>query len=270
MAGGFPMGLEFCNSITLCGIPGVSVASAAGTNTKGGFTTLIASTASDINLLSLSFASGSGTELVDIAIGAAASEVIIYSNILVPLTVAANVSVAILLPVTIPAGTRISARVQSNTASDAVVVWATSFDGAFTNLEGLAGGDGVGCLTASSKGTTVTCSASTNVKGSYAQLTASTARDYMGFFLMQDVNNLGVGSCEVETDVAIGGAGSEVIIASDVHTTGQGSNSTNTQVPGIIGPFWTPIPAGSRVALRAADSSGFAMTLDAAILGLYQ
>lgn len=101
--------------------------------------------------------------------------------------------------------------------------------------------ENAGANTAASRGTSVTAANPANGKGSYAQLIASTAFDASLVLVMLDDLAAGV---DYLIDLAIGGAGSEQVIAANLIATG-GTGSIS-----YGGQYWLPIaiPAGSRLA----------------------
>jgi len=102
---------------------GVTVTSGAA-DTKGNYSTLIASTTNDVGELHLilnNAASSNRNYLIDIATGAAASETVLIPNIGVR-NLNANKYVIVKLGVNIAAGTRISARCQDPTGSGAIKI----------------------------------------------------------------------------------------------------------------------------------------------------
>lgn len=111
---------------------GTSVTAAGSAHTKGSYTTLIASTGYAafgimVCVGNVGTAASTNTRtLVDIAIGAASSEVVIIPNLLAGQAGASNSASSepnvYFFPITIPAGVRISARSQSLAASDTVHV----------------------------------------------------------------------------------------------------------------------------------------------------
>lgn len=103
----------------------------------------------------------------------------------------------------------------------------------------------VGANTAASLGTSVTASGSANTKGSYAQLTASTP--FLAAWLLVEAMTNTNGSTQL-VDIAIGGAGSEKVIVS------------NLMVQGPRDLFCVPlpiqVPGGVRLAARTQAATG--------------
>lgn len=262
MPGGFPLGFEFCNCTDTGTVNegGTDLTPSATANTKGSYTQIIASTAADATWIDVSLcipqsSSGTGGYGVDVAVGAAGSEKIIVNNVVLLNVTSTGVVNHFAFPISIPAGTAISARSQSATATDGgPSIQITLFDGAMTMMEGCAGVDSVGFLTASSEGTLLDPGTVANTKGSYAQLTASSSRDYLGFMIGFD--NHGGGGVNPNAqliDIAVGAAGSEKVIVPNIIQ--RMSNAGNSNMVSNCGPFFVPIPAGTAISARSQCSS---------------
>lgn len=108
-----------------------------------------------------------------------------------------------------------------------------------------------GSTLATSLGTTITASGSTNTKGSYSQLVASTPYDCCGLWLNYcNASQAGVtNNCSL--DLAVGGAGSEQIVIPDIILATVGITS------GYCNSIFFPIavPAGTRIAARSQAPS---------------
>ncbi len=113
---------------------GTTVTASGTTHTKGSYAQLIASTGRPsygitIVIHNVGAASTNARMLVDIAIGAAASEQVIIPNLLAgnasAWNAASNGGTCYYFPIAIPSGVRISARCQASTASDTcnIIVW---------------------------------------------------------------------------------------------------------------------------------------------------
>jgi hypothetical protein len=163
---------------------GVTLTANATPHTKAtSYTTIIASTTGDsYGIYVLWGGTAAGTtntgQLVDIAIGAASSEVIIIPDLGMGYTGSWGADRQhpnmVYFPLYIPAGTRISGRAQAVIASDTVsvkviTVGRSTYGPQFVGQKVTA----YGAVSASSRGTLVT--AGTSVYGTSAQLTASTA-----------------------------------------------------------------------------------------------
>lgn len=286
MPGGFPLGLEICNGTSVgfvaASTTGTQVLANATANTLGSWVQIIASTAADCCMLGIhisGFSSNGPNGAVDIGIGAAASEVIILQQLMVSYFDANGAADALfLIPVNIPAGTRIAARCQVDHASDGVWVDLTLFDGAFTQVDGFAGVDSIGFVAGTTVGTQLDPGAVANTKGAYAQLTASTSRDYAGLFFVFDGLGQITGTIHntdnFAIDVAIGGAGSEQIIIPNIGTQKVYEGTLNEVgfIPMLTHIKWIPIPSGTRIAARCQCSTNTATErlMGITAYGIYQ
>ncbi len=117
----------------------------------------------------------------------------------------------------------------------------------------------IGLDATSSRGVTVTSGAA-NTKGSYAQLSASTPMDADGFHM----HLLPAGAtADYLVDIALGGAGSEVVIVPDFFMYGNNGSLSEIRTTSQV---YVPIPikAGTRVAARF-QSNGATQTLTASL-----
>lgn len=244
---GFPSGHTRYEVLT-----GGTATASGSTNTKGSYTELHASTAFDACGLWISFSCQDSTRalwLYDIAIGAAASEQIIIPNAVVGSAETTSLSIyspLVYFPVFIPAGTRISARVQANAASKTLTFGGVVCAAPFMGVAGLGRVTTYGADTATSGGTAVTLPSSGN--GSYAQLTSSTTNDIKAAII--EVAYYGASASYAGSlEFSVGAGGSEqvvfkysILFRSTGHSFGVGPLSS-----GLI-PM--NIPAGSRLACR--------------------
>ena len=272
MPGGFPLGPDLCNGTSY----GVDLTNSVGTaltggasNTKGSYTQLVAATTFDACwiMVSIKETSNSTTHCaVDIAIGAGGSEKVILSNLMVEGSTNGTSGANSLFPCNIPAGTKISARAQNGGAvADGPTVSIILFDGGFTQFEGAAGADDIGFVSATTYGSLITASASANTKGSYTQLVAATARDYIGFVLYFGAPSTGAGASRGLYDIAIGSIGSEIVIVPNI---GANAVQVNSK-PAYSGPFFINIPAGTRIAARMQADTG-SQAGGMVLYGIYQ
>lgn len=262
MPGGFPLGLELCAGTdygTVTGSTSGTAVTGGASGVAGSWVQLVASTAIDACWITVALrdATGSGfNAFVDIAVGGAGSEKVIISSLGMEYTGEPHYS----FPISIPAGSRISARSTSDVGVYTPHVAITLFEGAFTQMEGAAGVDVLGY--SSFEGTALNNSGSSNVKGSYTQIIASTARDYIGVALYYDRGQADVISPPVRFlfDIAIGGAGSEINIVPNLAGRDLAGESTSV--------FFVPIPAGTRLSVRYQASG--TQSLNAVLYGIYQ
>ena len=137
MSGGFASLAALCNgqsvgaSIAAYTSGGTSVPFSATANTKGAYTQLTAATAFDAMAVLIKVVYGNNTGpdtavAVDIAVGASGSEVVVVPNLNLndgpSGTTYSTMVMYSLIPLTIPAGTRVSARSASNGTSGTGII----------------------------------------------------------------------------------------------------------------------------------------------------
>ena len=268
MPGGYPFGWDICNGTSVgsinTGTGGTTVTASGSANTKGSWTQLIAASASDCVMLGIMLCAGATQVAVDIGVGGSGNEVVVIPNLMTTMGVVVS-SDTTLVPLAIPAGTRIAARCASPTGSATVAVALMLFDGGFAQMEGLAGADAIGFVGASTQGTAIALT--NNAKGSYVQMIAATARDYLGFLVGIDSQNGNAGAGHVvNLDIAVGGSGSEVIVIPN-----HSISWWNGLLWGELTPFYSvAVPAGTRMAVRGASVGGGALTMGVTLYGFYQ
>lgn len=275
MPGGWPISYSHANHLDLASASttssGTVVTASGSTNTKGSFIQLIASTASDAAGIWLcvnnqSATGANSTLALDIALGAAASEVVVLANILITAQ-SAQQGLIEYFPLAIPSGTRVSARIQAKTVSETVCVNIITCDAGFDSDQALT--QYTTYNTNLSGNTTVTNTTdpgtSANTKGVYAQQTSSTTSDIYALWLVMS-NVIGGVTQMSLVDIAIGAAASEVVIIPNIMVS---VNAGSGVFPGILGPFKVNIPSGTRIATRSQCSSGTAPNrkLDLSIIG---
>jgi hypothetical protein len=227
---------------------------------KGAYTEIIASTAGPGYWIHFSwgFTSVSSTDssqLLDIAIGGAGSEVIIIPDIGTGWSQGNNNNQSrsrLDLPFYIPAGSRISARLQGAIASDECPV-AIEISGG-SPLSGYYSactvhGENVGI----SRGVQVPSGEPGNTKGAYVELDSSTSEviDALIINCQGDANQTGASFLY---DIAVGAAASEVVVVADFSFVASSSEFFSTDEPRVI-PLARPIPAGTRLSVRAQSNN---------------
>lgn len=248
------------------GNPNVTVTANSSAHTKGAWSQLIASTSVDASflLLVVSGIGASATDtatLLDIGTGASGSETVVASDIAVggasTTTGGSRAGAMILLPLKLPASTRIAARIQSvvtggKTASVAAYVITTGdFATAPTSV------DVIGTDTATSKGTEFSGASGTWVEG-----IASTTQAYRAVGVVLSIHDSNVASATREYSLGVGASGSEVEFGTLRHET------SALELASLMAPysqlFGRNIPAGSRLAVKhniAADPSKYGFCL---------
>jgi hypothetical protein len=201
---------------------------------------------------------------VNIGVGAAGSEVPIIKDLVVYAPGNGYWGSNWVAPVSVPAGTRISAAVNGNAGADTYYVDVALYDGYFSSIE-CSGLDSMGAT--GGHGTLITAGAAAT-KGSYSQLVASTPRDYFAIAISAATkSNTGLPADRWLFDVAIGGAGSEIIIVPDMFL------STSAVSFQGSAPFMSflpiEIPAGTRVSARVSSALGGSL-IGFIVYGLYE
>lgn len=175
----------------------VTITASASANTKGSYTTVIATTACEGKGLLLDLQAGNiDDKLIDIAIGAAGSETIIIADIFQGARVGQfQGNISLYFPVRVPAGVRLSARCQCSNASRTTFVGVTLFKGdeRQSGILPLAGKIvTLAAVAGSSRGTTITPSSSANTWLAWTQLAATADADI--YALMVAIGNAGTTS----------------------------------------------------------------------------
>ena len=224
--------------------------SVGGSNTKGSWTELIASTSavSDYIIVTLDH-DDSGIEefLIDIGVGGSGSEQVIVGNL--PWSGRQDASHSPLyyaLPIRVPSGSRVAVRGQG-TQARSLKCTLQLFGLGSKGLSGFTSAKAYGVSTATSRGITVDPGGTANTKGSYTELESSTAETIKGFGVMIGNNDNAIinANSSMLFDIAIGGSGSEQNIVSDLWMKTSTSESNN---PIIF--YDITIPEGTRVSSR--------------------
>lgn len=165
---------------------------------------------------------------------------------------APNAHFHLYVPIAIPAGSRVTAKLAdadgygSATAMLSLTLVRGDCSQAHLASRGRLHGVTSGVLL------NVDAGATANTKGAWTQIVASTTNAARGYSL----RFAGDASCDANTrllfDLAVGAASSEQIILADITASEEGYRIV--VAPPVLGPVWTPIPAGSRIAIRVACS----------------
>jgi hypothetical protein len=271
MSGGFSLFGKLANatSFQLAHTPSSSA------NTKGSWSQITASLAHDCGAILVSpppffLANTNIISSMDLGVGAGGSEKIIAADLLAcqgsGQTGNTAGTAAILLPISIPSGTRVASRGQESVASGSSSISApcsiTFFDTSFEFATGASAIDAIGFQSGSTQGTAITPGVGS--MGSYAQLVASTSVDYAGFFACFDPQTgFNHQNYIALVDIAIGAAASEKIILPSFNTQVRPDDETAGSVYTPFLPI--PIKSGTRIAARAqvdvATSGAMGVTL---------
>lgn len=225
------------------------------------FTTLVASCPFDVCWIDVELIDGrySGVvEIIDLALGASGSEVIVANSLVGYGGVFAQARFS--FPLTIPAGSRISARVTTGSVGNAIVrLYAGAFD-----AEGASGLNAENVTATSNPGTAITPNAAAATKGSFAQLVSATAKDYCGFILIPDGQNNTTSNTAYFMDLAIGPSGSEQIIMSNLLFRSTSPSPSDTPFLPI------QIPAGTRLSARCSCDIASGAAIGISFYGVYK
>lgn len=251
------------------------LASRGAANAKGAYVQIKASTGFQYNAIQVQLDTDGGggqTFLVDIAFGGAGSEVVIIPNILIDSARAVHQNmVDLIIPIQIPAGTRLAARCQEVGGAgtrDVIVTLIGRAGGA--NYPQPSGGLIVnyGAITASTNGVLVDSGAVANAYGAWTEISAATSRDHSGIIAVLGSNKQT--STLVDTNyffqIGVGGSGSEVAIAEFASATSSALNRFHVNTFDVA----AQIPSGTRLAMRAkcvASGAAAARNSTAVILG---
>ncbi len=242
---------------------------------KGAWTEILASVPEDSYVVMLSaggtFVSGSNTSmLLDVGIGAAGAERVVISNLAIGyLDVTVVAGRFWFLPLFIPAGSRIAARIQGVIANDTAEVGVDLFGGQpFEGASPNVAVDSFGANTATSQGTTLTASSTANVPGAWTEITPSIPNDLQRFFFgIQGNGNAALATANNLIDIGAGPAGSEAIISANIFVRSSTAETIYAVAPGPVLPYVSEVKAGSRLSARLTSSVA-SMALDATFHGL--
>lgn len=239
--------------------------SAMSANTKTAYTQITAATAEEINWIVLTIkqtvqASNAVNMMFDIAIGGAGSEIDILPNLIYQWQNATPGFGTISIPITIPAGSRLSFRRQAFGvgAGNAFSLSIYGFTGNFCHVTGY---DAMGIDTTNGRGTGLNLSGVANTFGSWTEIISATVRDYVGFFVVLDCM-LSLTTSRHIFQMAIGASGSEIVLLTDMfyHFDNAGAGSWFGFIPIFI-------PAGTRLAARVQTHDASAFNPNFSLLG---
>lgn len=249
---------------------GTTVAASASTNTKGSWVELAASTAAEASWIEVVIASNSAGAryLIDIGIGAAASEVVLLANLHFENATAGNSGASYRFPVAIAAGSRVSARIQCSTGSATIRMHAILGTGDPGSLSAPGSVATYGADTSDSGLTQIDPGGSAGTDSAWVQLTASTSADIRWLVLSVAHNAAATTTTFIRwlIDIGTGGSGSETVVVADIGAlSGPGEDSPNPRTVA----FPIHLAAGTRIAVRARCSGTNATDrlLDVAVYG---
>ena len=237
---------------------GTNITGDASANTKGSWVELVASSAFDVKGIWIDIGFGSLADfLVDIGVGAEGSEQVIISNLYA--TPGATSGTALrsattyCLPISIPVGTRISARSQSTGTGLGIRLTVTLMGLGFASPQPLSRMTTYGAATGDSGGTSIDPGATIQTKGAWVEIIGSSTNKMSALALaIGNQNNAARLSASWLFDISVGAATSEVILIPDLFLA---SNASGDMVfPITMGTFPVHVPRGTRIAARAQCS----------------
>lgn len=237
---------------------GGTITANASANTKAtGWNALTASAGFDVTtlLIMLDDLAAGIDYLIDIAVGANGSEVVIVDNLLATGgTGSISYGMTYCLHVHIPAGTRVTARCQASTGSSVIRISALAFGNHFLGSAPRGKVTTYGANTGDSGGTSIDPGGTINTKPStFTEITSSTTYPITELILaFGNQLNTTRSSFSWLVDLAIGASSSEQIILPDMAL--NCSTSPDIVVPQFYGPLPVDIPAGTRLSARAQCS----------------
>lgn len=202
---------------------------------------------------------------LDVYLGSSGNEYPLIDKIRVQKALSTNPQAqAVLLPLAVPRGSRISAKAFGGALN--TIVYGMGFGS--MGDKGFKRAVSMGITSAT--GVTVDPGATANALGSWTQIIASTPNHFNGLmvaFGSAARSNAALNSWLV--DIAIGASGSEQIILKQLLTMSF-SNTIFYMTPTFFGPFPCSIPAGTRIAARAQCSTSTSTTrnIDVTLYGL--
>lgn len=227
----------------------------AGADTKSAYVELISAANNTIETESIIVygLQHSGTArymLMDIAIGAASSEVNIVENLWVMGNNNRGMCVYH-IPIKIPLGERVSCRAQNSTAADNIYISITLQSKPFMYGNSYSGCDTYGANTTDGTGTETDSGGTPNTKGSWVEFTSSCTNAIKAIGIQTRQDNTAAARAAFKTDIGIGGSGSEVVLIPDL------LSATNSREAESFATKFYPcdIPAGTRIAVRHQSSN---------------
>lgn len=218
-------GVQYFESVGQVSSNGTGLTAPASANTKGAWQQITAATDKDWDGFHVQVLVGQGTldVLIDIGIGAAASEQVILENVLIssPNVGAGDGYTAahFYVPLPVKAGTRVAGRYQtSSTTNDEVFVLLEGAAGDSFSALSLGRATTYGASTADSGGTSVDCGGSINTKGAWSQLSAAIANPIRHALVCfgNQANNART-NVSFLVDVGVGAAAAEVVVVPNMY-----------------------------------------------------
>lgn len=185
-------------------------------------------------------------QFFDVAKGTAGSESIFLTN-LAHATSASQQCAVFYFPISIPAGTRLTAREQASQTGDTGSISLTLLSSGMSTPSPFSRITTYGATTSTTRGVLVDGGATANKKGAWAEIVASTTSSTKAIILVMTNGGLSRGQAHYLVDVGIGPAGSETVFLPNLPFR---VNATLNVTPQTSGPWEVNVPAGNRLAVR--------------------
>lgn len=217
--------------------------------------------------VSAGYGSGSPNCLVNLYVGASGQEQLLVGGIQIGRGSSTGGSFKnVYVPIAIPAGTRVTAKYQCDSASGApnVYVSLTPLGAGFSFAPALTQWESWGADTTISRGKLVTASATTHTLGNKIELIASSTIDSQ-HIIVQSHQNV---AQESLLTLYVGAAGSEVPILGPIMVAGKTDSAAAAELSKMLGTIFSlplSIPAGSRIS-AAIQSNVASATADVSVL----
>lgn len=261
MTGAWRGGLATTNATDIGAVTGTSggtiMNGAATAYTKSAWTQLTASTTTDVSWVLVeveTLTSGGQYFAVDLGVGASGFEVAIVNNLV--FSAPGSFSNVYHLPLSIPAGTRVSARFSSSNGYDTLPINLLGFQDTYPSASTGSAVDTYGFSATTNIGAAVDPGGTINTKGAYTQITASTTADICGIVINYDAQTTTTGTGTIPqwlVDVAIGASGSEVVVIPNKWMVSYAAGTASLYLA-VSHYMPIPIPAATRIAVRAQCS----------------
>lgn len=234
----------------------VVVTSGAAAHTKGAWTTAIASMPFD-GYVQFHFAgvgAASASALLDVAIGSAGSEQIVWPDYLARGDLSGGTACRIVQTPWIPAGQRVAMRSQTEVANRVVraYAWATTAP-ALGLPSAVRRVFAWGVNASATRGTPVSSGGPQETFGSWTEIVASTPTAVRAVLVWPEVPSTGIATERVRVQLGLGAAGAEQVLYDYILSAVAGSYLSVRGWPSAV---FAAIPAGSRLSIRTANIAG--------------
>lgn len=233
---------------------GVQVIASASINTKGAWAVISAATPWEAHgvCVELTIKSSGADQLIDIGWGTAGNEHVIIPDILYTGGSSSSYNRCMWFPIHIPAGVRLVARTQSQTASVNCRVAVSLFQQAWLGVPSLQHIDAFGVDAAATGGLALSAPAA-NGWGAWVQMAAAAGANYK--WVMPVWGDAGIttrtSGQRFHGQLGMGAAAAEVAIGPEYPWSSSSTSFSQNMFHG----FWTDIPASERIVARYNSSA---------------